>query len=530
MSRRFENRAAALAVFLCGLFAAGCEAKITEVVVLVESDLRVPEDIDTISVRVNTPGRNIPGLDAPLSGSTRNSLPLTLGLRSESDAATPFTVVVRGLLRGTERIRAEVSTRFVPGERRLLHIRLTTECLGVTCAEGETTCRYGECREVFVDPQLLPPFAGFDLGVDAQVVDGGPVDGGPSDASDDAEPPDSGGPCTAGDGGVVGAPPGCVPARPNVRPVCADDGSTVGSRYFALRDVIVDQGADLWRTLGWDLDGDCTDALSPMPVSECTPPGSGAPTDGLNGIDNAFGAEIVPQFLTYVPEFLTSPEGGIENGKNVPIVTLENWNGRADDPRVLVALAYTIDMVPAGTPIPDGGVTPDNSFPVPVWDGRDVAYVSSSAFTSGGRSILFDDNAYVAGGMIVARLPDRADLDLPAASGTVRARLTDFRFTAQLSAAGDALTTIRLTGRWPEADLLSYLDDVGICPGTPANDAFRVGFQLLLSRTMDVRATPGTGGPGVNCDAVSTVFPFQNGVQVTWGGIIPLELAPFGCP
>lgn len=531
MSCRFENRAAALAVLLCGLFAAGCEAKITEVVLLVETDLRVPEDIDTISVRVNTPGRNIPGLDAPLTGSVRNSLPLSLGLRSESDADTPFTVVVRGLMRGTERIRAEVSTRFVPGERRLLHIRLTMECLGVTCADGETTCRYGECREVFVDPALLPPFAGFDLGVDAQVVDGGPVEGGPEDAGDrDGAPPGDGGSCPAGDSGVVGAPPGCIPARPTARPVCLDDGATTGPVYFALHDVVVDQSGDRWRTLGWDLDGNCTDALSAMPATECEPPSSPAPTDGLNGIDNAFGAEIAPQFITYAPDFASGTEGALAHGRTVPIVTLDGWNGLPDDPRVAVSLAYTVDIVPAGTTIPAGGVTAVNTFPDPAWDGTDVAYLSSSAFGAGGRPILSDDNAYVAGGMIVARLPDRADLDLPGAAGTIRARLTDFRFTAQLAGDGTALTNALLTGRWPYSDMLMFLDDLGICAGTPMTDLILAGFSVVLSRSMDVRATPGTGGPGVVCDAISTVFPFQNAARVSLGGVVSIVLEPSACP
>lgn len=535
MDRRLEYCAAALAVAWCAVGVTGCEAKITEVVVVVDTDLRIPMDLDAIEVRVNTAGKMVPGLDASLTGASAHALPFTLGLRSESDSDTAFNVVVRGLRFGVEQLRATVSTRFVPGERRLLRIFLTADCLGMTCSEADTTCRDGMCRNVYVDPGLLPPLSSFDLGVDAQSVDAGPAEGGPVDGfidagEDDAGPVDAGDLCAAGDSGVVGAPPGCVPARPLARPVCLDDGVTVGPLYFGLRDLIIDQSGDRWRTLGWDLDGDCTDALESMPATECEPPAAPAPTDGLNGIDNVFGSAIVPQFLTYAPEFGTGTAGSLASGKGVPIVTLDGWNGLPDDPRVVVSLAYAVDVVPAGTVIPPGGVTLTNTFPAPAWDGTDVAYPSSASFGAGGRSILMDDNAYVAGGMIVARLPDRADLDLPGAAGTVRARVTEFRFSAQLVGSGTALTHALLTGRWPESDMLMFLSDLGICPGTASNDLIRAGFAVVLARSMDVRATPGTGGPGVTCDAVSTVFPFENGVRVTWGEITAVTLPPYACP
>jgi hypothetical protein len=541
---------AAVLAALGALLVCGCEARITEVVVVVDSELRVPVDIDAIALRVNTTGRVVPGLDAPLTGPDAVSLPLTLGLRSESDAATSFSVVVRGLRAGGERIRAEVATRFVPGERRVLRIRLESACLGVMCADGET-CRDAECRPVAVDPQFLPPLSSLDLGVgpgprdagtdlgprdaeppDAGDVDAGDIDAGVMDAGDvDAGAMDAG--CVAGDAGVVGAPPGCMLAKPPARPLCADDGMDVGAQHFALRDVVLDQSGDRWRTLGWDLDGNCTDALASMPATECVPPAAPAPTDGLSGIDNVFGATISAQFIAYQPELATATALAVENGRNVPLVYLENWNGLPDDPRVTVSMAFAVDLVPAGTPIPAGGVTYSNMLPPPRWDGTDTAYVSSSVFPLPGRSVLYDDNAWVAGGMIVARLPDRADVDLPGGLGAVRIQLTDLRLTARIAAAGAgayALSDVLLTGRWPQSDLSRFLDQIGVCPGSPTTDLVRTGFGVVLTRAMDVRATPGTGGPGVLCDAVSTAIPFENGVSVTLGDMVPVELTPYECP
>ena len=541
MARRSEHRALALAALACALLLTGCAAKITEVVVVVESDLRVPDALDAIEVRVNASGRMVPGLDAPLSGASAQHLPLTLGLRSESDSATAFTVVVRGLLRGTERLRTSVSTRFIPGERRVLLVRLTADCVGTVCPDADTTCRDGLCRNVFVNPSLLPPLSSLDLGVDAPPFDAGhvdlgprdagPLDAGPQDAGDvDADRPDASGGCEQGDSGVVGAPLGCMPARPGVRPICADDGTTIGTLHFGLRDVLIDQSGDRWRTLGWDMDGDCTDALAATPVSECTPPSAPAPTDGIDGRDNAFGAQIVSQFLLFSPAIATETAMSLASGSNVPVVTLDGWNGQPDDPRVAVSLGYAIDILRADTPVPDGGVTETNMLPPPLWDGTDVAYLSASAFGGGGRPLLLDDNAYVTGGRLVARLPDRADIDLPGQRGTVRARLTECRLSANLVGPGTALTNVLVTGRWSESDLLMYIHDLGICPGTPFNDAILSAFTTVIERSMDVRATPGTGGPGIDCDAVSTTFPFENGVRVSWGGISTITLPPYACP
>lgn len=85
-------------------------------------------------------------------------------------------------------------------------------------------------------------------------------------------------------------------------------------------------------------------------------------------------------------------------------------------------------------------------------------------------------------------------------------------------------------GRWSYLDLLAHLDDLGVCPGTPATDMFLGAFDLLMRQSMDVRSIPGSGGPGVPCDAVSAALPFESGIPVRWGGTQPLELVPGDCP
>ncbi len=172
------------------VFVAGCAADLTEVVVVVESDLAVPTQLDEVVVEVEGAAARGQRAVASLVGGDATRLPLTLGLRPGSAGAGPLTVRVAGLRASTEFVATRVRTRFVEGRRVLLRVVLRGACVGVTCETG-TTCREGACADELVDPATLPSFTGT-IGA----FDAGPgVDLGTdvSDAGEDgsARPPDA---------------------------------------------------------------------------------------------------------------------------------------------------------------------------------------------------------------------------------------------------------------------------------------------------------------------------------------------------
>lgn len=78
-------------------------------------------------------------------------------------------------------------------------------------------------------------------------------------------------------------------------------------------------------------------------------------------------------------------------------------------------------------------------------------------------------------------------------------RLTD----ATLELQPDGAAT--LAGRWSVPDLLSVAPELGVCRDS---DNYRV-LSRVLDLTSDVRAVPGSGGPGVVCDAASLGLAFS---------------------
>ncbi len=102
--------------------------------------------------------------------------------------------------------------------------------------------------------------------------------------------------CVVYDPALVTASTGCcgrqAPARPTM-----EDTSLPDVVSFGLRDVVLDQGA-MWREFGYDLD--CRNTTASDPLRECNP-GGAVPPDGVDGIDNQFGASLYPLVESVVP-------------------------------------------------------------------------------------------------------------------------------------------------------------------------------------------------------------------------------------
>ena len=335
--------------------------------------------------------------------------------------------------------------------------------------------------------------------------DAGPVEAGPRDASHD------GGGIDGGLDGGLDAGPACALHKPPPRPSVAD-GASIEDVVFALRDFRLDQGDD-WSSIGYDLDDLCS--LPPSPVVECLPPAASgaAELDGMGGIDNAFGHQIAPLILTYMPDLDEHLYDEHAGGAGNLVVSIRGWNGEPDDPRVEAIVSQAVFGAPAlddgGRPpvvIPDAGFSKEDGGippPTPAWDGRDWFWVRAETYASGDptRPLLRDDNAYVAGGEVVIRLAERVPLvfaSSTAARGTIM-RLTDAVLVLSLAADGSTVRRGTLAGRWPTSDLLEDIEHSAICPGT---DDYRT-FARLLDLAADQRTVPGSGGSGATCDAVS---------------------------
>lgn len=192
-----------------GLFAvslaalSACAPPATELIVVIDTDLSVPSELDEVEVSVRGPDGMTYDRAARLTASS--DLPLTLTLIPAGESLGPVEVEVSGLLRGTERVNRRARATAVRGESRVLLMFLFENCIGVMCTSTSLSCGEEGCAPVEVTD--LPPYTGtlprLDAGVDARMIDGGPPrDGG------DASMPDTGPPpaCTDDDGCDDGVP------------------------------------------------------------------------------------------------------------------------------------------------------------------------------------------------------------------------------------------------------------------------------------------------------------------------------------
>ncbi|MFK8000389.1 MAG: hypothetical protein AB8H86_12375 [Polyangiales bacterium] len=363
------------------------------------------------------------------------------------------------------------------------------------------------------DPGLVEELE-RDAGRDAFVADAGPADTSTADVFD----------ASGEDAGTV-----VFPTAP-LRPPAGTEGPDVEERLYALRDALLNQDGDQWRTIGFDLDGRHTEA--PEYDIECRPPDeeSEPEVDGANGIDNAFSHRLFPLLQLALPGLERSVRESQAAGIGALLLRVTGFNGTEDDPRVDVSF-----MQSAGGTGSDEAVSftdfdllneAGGAAPVPSWDGEDRWWARDDGFFSGDEAqpLIRDDNAYVSDGRLVMRLPERAQfLFITGTEVGARVRLTDSTVMVDLR-EGESFGHVVMAGRWSILDLLDTGENIGICMGSTQREI--VDSQLLV--IADVRSTAGSGGEGVECDAISIGVTFQ-AVPGTWVGLGPSVPLPNPC-
>ncbi|NCQ60961.1 MAG: hypothetical protein GW913_09890, partial [Myxococcales bacterium] len=161
-----------------GLLLPACSSDLTQLVVVVDSDLDIPVQIDT--VRVDVLGPSGGSASEQQASSSSADLPLTLSVRPAGSALGPIHVAAVGLLGGVEVVRQTARVTLVSGETRMLRMRLSADCVGVACS-ADQTCASGACGDV---PTTTEPWPGHPPTRDAAVTIDGGSDGGPDGGPD----------------------------------------------------------------------------------------------------------------------------------------------------------------------------------------------------------------------------------------------------------------------------------------------------------------------------------------------------------
>ena len=147
-------------VLAAGAVGCGDDDVPSEIVLVVDSSLDVPEEIESIRIEAIGPSGMIRDLRVELFGADAIEFPLTLGLVAGGDRLDGVQVTVTGYRMDADWISRTVQTSFVAHERRLLHVVLVPACYNVFCPVDETCVDDGSCVSPVMDAGDMPHLRG----------------------------------------------------------------------------------------------------------------------------------------------------------------------------------------------------------------------------------------------------------------------------------------------------------------------------------------------------------------------------------
>ena len=188
-----------------------------------------------------------------------------------------------------------------------------------------------------------------------------------------------------------------------------------------------------------------------------------------------------------------------DKGSWTMLVRVRGWNGEKDDDRIEVAV------------FPSSGL-PKESFPAK-WDGTDAWPIPRTAIADGYSDVehprFVDGNGYVAGGVLVASLPE-SEMLIAGKNTIVPVHLTAGFVTGRLEKKG-AAWAIRdgvVAARWKVSDLFTTLSVVTLAGQSLCRDS---GYYAVVKKTIcalpDI--TSELASPTADCDAVSVGMLYQ---------------------
>ncbi len=227
---------AAFGLIAVALSCFGCESHPGRVLVVVDSDYRVPVELGEVRVFAG-PADNpedrrgqgfvLTSIEPPPAGTHRLPLSLVVTPRG-GDSDRRVAVMVEGLASASRDVLVQ-STRvldgFRPGDTIVLPIFLSRNCGGVAC-DADRTCIDGRCESVEIDPSSLrlveDPNEEF-RSLDPRDAGDATIPDAAEDAPMDVRPPD---------GGTCGASPECTPgaSESDVQPCACGSGTQTRTR------------------------------------------------------------------------------------------------------------------------------------------------------------------------------------------------------------------------------------------------------------------------------------------------------------
>lgn len=275
-----------------------------------------------------------------------------------------------------------------------------------------------------------------------------------------------------------------------------------------------------WKHYGYNLDGlvsTATDQNHCRPVSGANP--RSVKTDGDGGIDNSFGENLLPLFMSLTPTLSKSINQWLAAGNGTGIIRLDHFIDPAQAPNQNGIGASLYEAAPKGSPA--------------LFNGGDVWPVTSESVSGGNIDaprVVFP-HSYVSGGLWVSGRGSNFVLKLDSTRFPLRLPLSRVVITARIKGSGKTASAVDgtiagvMNTQTYIADLENYapLIDPSLCNGPTFQS-----FAQQIRAASDIMSDGSNGDPSKTCDAISVGIGFS-GFAAQIGSVVAVAQRAAAC-
>jgi hypothetical protein len=313
----------------------------------------------------------------------------------------------------------------------------------------------------------------------------------------------------------------CPDEVPLPPPTDAGAPTGVGTSAFAMRNIRFGDTDDAgypsfeaWRSLGFDIDGLATTSTSTNVCELFAGAARANQVDGVGGIDNSFGENVVPIILAALGSDATAVfDQSLEKGQASTFILID-------------ALGADSNAIPLATRM-FVGAPPSMA---PQWNGTDVFPIDSTSFDDAGTAALAFAHSYVNDGVFVAEPPSGlGSIWIGTKDGIAyRLAITHLQFEMRIASDASGASGGVLSGILPTEALVALAWSVGgrISKSLCAAAAF-ASFAMLFEQASDI-LVDGTQDPTKPCDGISVGLGFSAS-RVQLGATTTVPPAPDPC-
>jgi hypothetical protein len=312
---------------------------------------------------------------------------------------------------------------------------------------------------------------------------------------------------SSGGGGGGGGDPSCGGTG---QPPCSTGSTTTltTAHNYAVHQLFLGENGS-WQNYGYNLDGKVTTAASTDVCTLVMGAMTNVQIDGPNGVDNSFGANIVPLLLGFDSQAQTTVNSSINQGKFTVMTNVTGFDDSAGNTTSAQGLGGVIlagaNVADAGAPTWNTGfnwaVDPDLLTCFPNCTGvTNITQQAKVQFTG----------AYQAGGTFVSGAPTQIGLSLTLGGTSIQLNIHSALVTFQPSTPGHVTNGI-IAGAIESTDFVNTISnvvgylDTALCTG----DALAtIENDIKQKSDIVVNGNSVSNGPGTTCNAISVGLGF----------------------